>query len=262
MKKILAVAFATILSTVCLTSTVNAQTLDAIQKRGKVIIAVDTSTPPYGMLDEKMQPVGLDVDMARLIAQDLGVPLEITQVSGPNRIPFLISGKVDLVVATFGVTAERAKTVNFTIPYATNQETVFGKAGTEVTGMESLKGKSIATVRGSTQDLIISRRAPQGTTVRRYEDDAAASNALLAGQVDLIITSEKIGNAIIAKDNTNSLEKKFVASISPFSIGIRKGDLDFLQFLNTAIYTHRNNGDLAGLHAKWIKGDMPALPSF
>jgi polar amino acid transport system substrate-binding protein len=240
----------------------NAQTLDAIAKRGKVIVAVDTSTPPYGMLDEKMAPVGLDVDMAKLIAADLGVKLEITQVSGPNRIPYLLSNKVDFVVATFGVTAERAKTINFSIPYASNQNTVFGRPTATVKSMFDLAGKSIAVVRGSTQDLIVTQRAPPNTTIRRFEDDAAASNAMLAGQVDLIITSEQIGQSLIAKTGTTVLDKKFVASISPYSIGLRKGDWEFLQFLNTAIYTHRNNGDLKALNAKWVKGDLPELPSF
>src|SRR6478609_8402656 len=78
--------------------------LDAILKRGKVLIAIDMGSPPYAMTDAQMKPQGADVEAAELLAKDLGVPLEIVPTTGQGRVPVLLSGKADLVMATFSIT--------------------------------------------------------------------------------------------------------------------------------------------------------------
>jgi polar amino acid transport system substrate-binding protein len=85
--------------------------LQEIKDRGKVLIAIGLSVPPYGMTDADQKPVGLDVDLANLIATDLGVELEIVSATAPNRIPYLQTDKVDMVISTFGVTPERALSI-------------------------------------------------------------------------------------------------------------------------------------------------------
>lgn len=262
MKKLVLGAVLGLASLAITASGASAQTLEAIQKRGKVLIAIDTGTPPYGSLDANMQPAGADVDVANLIAKDLGVPLEIVPVTGPNRVAYLLTNKADLVVATFSVTAERAKSVAFTIPYGSNAVVVAGRSKIEARDVAALSGKSIAVVRGTIQDTDLTRIAPKDANVRRYEDDATAATAILSGQVDFIVTGQQIAKAIIDKDPSKSLEEKFTIRVSPYSIGLRRGDADFLQLVNTFIYTHRLNGDLEAVHQKWIGGKPSPLPSF
>ena len=72
------------------------------------MIAIDTTVPPYGMLDANNQPAGIDVDVANLIGKNLKVPVEFVTVNSPGRIPALLSNRVDMVVAIFSITAERA----------------------------------------------------------------------------------------------------------------------------------------------------------
>ncbi|MDW7554542.1 ABC transporter substrate-binding protein (plasmid) [Azospirillum brasilense] len=238
-----------------------AQTLEAIQSRGKVLIAVDTSVPPYGMLDANMQPEGYDVDMAKLIAKDLGVKLELVPVTGPNRIAFLESKRADIVISTFGVTPERAKTVNFTIPYGANQIWLFGDKGQAAASAAELSGKSVAVVRGSIQDNTVTRVLPQDTVIRRYEDDATAATALLSGQVSFIATGTLIGDKIVKRDE-KKYERKLLLGLSPYSIGIRKGDMEFLHMMNTFIYTYRLSGQLDEMSRKWIGAGLENLQSF
>src|ERR1019366_2708483 len=90
-----------------------AQTPDEIIKAGKVVIAIDTTVPPYGSLDAQMQPSGLDVELSQLIGKALGVPVELVTVTSPGRIPALLTKRVDLVVSIFSITAERALQVDF-----------------------------------------------------------------------------------------------------------------------------------------------------
>jgi len=94
-----------------LAAPIRAQTVDDIIKRGKVIIAVDVTTPPYGSMDTNGVPQGNEPDVARAIAKHLGVEAELVPVTAQNRIPFLLSNRVDMVVSLFSVTPERAKQI-------------------------------------------------------------------------------------------------------------------------------------------------------
>lgn len=89
-------------------TTASAQTVDEIIKRGKVIIGVNTTTPIFGLMGKDGQPEGYDPDVARLVGKYLGVPVEFVSVTGANRIPNLLSGKVDMLICLFGITPERA----------------------------------------------------------------------------------------------------------------------------------------------------------
>jgi polar amino acid transport system substrate-binding protein len=81
-----------------------AQTVDEIIKRGKVIVGVNTTTPIFGLMGKDGEPEGYDPDVARLVGKYLGVPVEFVSVTGANRIPNLLSGRVDMVIALFGIT--------------------------------------------------------------------------------------------------------------------------------------------------------------
>src|SRR3982074_2150850 len=86
----------------------HADTLDDIKKAGKIRIAIDLAIPPFGMTDDKMQPTGSDVDLARLLAKDMGADLEIVTTTGPTRIPMLQTNKADTAVSTLSITPQRA----------------------------------------------------------------------------------------------------------------------------------------------------------
>ena len=154
----------------------------------------------------------------------------------PN-LPALLNGALVPVILTVAVclvgsmigTAERAKSINFTNPYGANVLVVAGRSNIEVKDATGLAGKSIAVVRGTIQDT------------------------------DL---TQQIAKTIIELDPSKSLEEKFITRVSPFSIGLRRGDADFLHLLNTLLYTHRLNGDLDAIHEKWIGGKRSALPTF
>src|SRR5262245_46485812 len=108
----------------CWPAAAPAQTVDDIIKRGKVIIGVNTTTPIFGLMGKDGEPEGYDPDVARLVGKYLGVPVEFVSVTGANRIPNLLSGRVDMVIALFGITPERELQVSFSIPYASDAATM------------------------------------------------------------------------------------------------------------------------------------------
>src|SRR5262247_385080 len=110
----------------------SAQTVDDLIKKGKVVIGVNTTTPIFGLMGKDGQPEGYDPDVARLVGKYLGVPVEFVSVSGANRIPNLLSGRVDMVIALFGITPERALQVSFSIPNASEAATLVAPESRQV----------------------------------------------------------------------------------------------------------------------------------
>ena len=162
-----------------------AQTVDEITKRGELVVAIDLTNPPWGFLDAQQEPAGFDPAFAKLIADRLGVKLKIERVTSPTRIPFLQSGRADLVISTLSVTAERARQVWFTTPYAPNPLILIAPKDKPYKTYADLKGLRVAVPRGSPQDLTVTKMAPDAT-IMRFDDDASAQQALMTGQADLL----------------------------------------------------------------------------
>ena len=177
-----------------------AETLDDIINSGKVRIMVPIDVPIFGTMGTDGKPEGYDIDIANLIAKDLGVEAELIPGTGPNRIPFLLTSKVDIVVMIMGATPERAKSVSFTSPYAPFYIGIFGPPSVKVTSAAQTKGYKVGVPRGTTQDMSFSEIAPDGVKIVRFEDDATTISALLSGQVDMI-GSGNIPMKKVAADN-------------------------------------------------------------
>src|SRR5271166_4720222 len=125
----------------------SAQTVDEIISRGTINIGVLVDLPPYGILNDKQEPDGYDIEVAKLLGKYMGVKVNLVQLTSPNRIPFLVTNKVDLIVATFGVTPERAKQVMFSIPYSAIENVVFAPKDTHITSIQDLKGLRVGVPR-------------------------------------------------------------------------------------------------------------------
>lgn len=237
----------------------NADTLKDIQTRKKLLVAIDLSVPPFGMTDAAMQPQGSDVDVARALAKDMGVELQIVEVSGPNRIPFLMTSKADIVISSFSVTAERAKVVAFSTPYSVNQLVVGAPKSLAISKMDDLIGKRIAVVRGNLQDLELTKSAPKGATLVRYEDDATANTALIAGQVDAIATPSTTVQTLATRMPAKNLEIKFIVKVQPLAIGMRKNDTELANWVNVWVEKNTTNGQLNQIYTKWMGLPLPDM---
>ena len=131
-----------------------------IKSAGKLRVGIDFGAPFYGYVDDKMKPVGSDVEAAELLAKDLGLQLEIVNTTNSARIPNLLSNKVDLIISSLSITPERQKAVDFSIPYGAIQAAVGAPKSMKLTGIEDLAGKTVAVTRGGPQDKIVTERAP------------------------------------------------------------------------------------------------------
>jgi polar amino acid transport system substrate-binding protein len=228
----------------------HADTLGDIRKAGKVRIAIDLAIPPFGMTDDKMQPAGSDVDTARLLAQDLGVKLEIVTTTGPTRIPMLQTNKADLVVSTLSITPDRAKVIDFSVPYADHPSVVASLKSVPLSSYADLAGKKVAVVRATTQDTDLTREA-KGAQLVRYEDDATMALAFASGQVDILATARSLLPAISKKNPARTLESRIVMQTFYLAVGLRKNEPALKGWVDGWVKTNLQNGKLGAIYKKY-----------
>ncbi len=234
------------------------QTLERIKEQGQVNIAVPADFPPFGSVGVDMQPQGYDIDVAKQIAEGLGVKAKLIPVVGNYRIPFLQTDRVDLIISSLGKNKERAAIIDFSAPYAPFFSGVYGKKDIKVSSIEDLNGQSIGVAQGSLEDLEISKLPPDKVNIKRYAGNSLTASALVSGQVDLIATGNVVAAKLI-KDNPDlNIENKFIMKDSPCYIGMRKGDTDLLQAVNQILGEMKTSGKLNELSLKWFGEPLPA----
>ena len=257
--------FALLLAIVCAFTTPSParadSTLDDVIKRGTLIVGISLGTPPYGITNAQMEPDGYDVGIARLLAREMGVKLQIVDIVAANRIPSLTSSKVDIVISSFSITAERAKAIAFTNTIYVDQQVAVSAEGTTLTKLTDFKGKRIGVTRASTNDIVTTRLVTDAT-IQRYDDDASTSQAILAGQVDAIVSSRALALAIRDRNPAMKLAVKFVVAQAPMAIGLRRGDADMLHWLNTAIFMLWTTRDIQALQEKWFGAALDEMPRY
>ena len=237
-----------------------ADRFDEVLKKGVVRVAVPLDVPPFGSQNQNREPEGFDVDLANMVAKALGVKLELQQVTAANRIPFLLTDKVDIVISVMGLTPERAKQIMFTAPYADTQLAVFGPKGVAVKSAGELGSYKVAAAKGTTQELGLSAMNPKAVLMRT-EDDATAAAAYLSGQADLIATNSLIVPDLVKRNPTKEFELKFTIRRSPAHMGVRMGEHNLVRWLDGFIFFNTMNGELDRLHRKWLGIPMAPLPS-
>jgi polar amino acid transport system substrate-binding protein len=236
-----------------------AQTVEDLKKKGEINVGLLVDFPPYGTTNAQNQPDGYDADVARLLGKDLGVKVNLVPVTGPNRIPFLLTNKVDLLVASLAVTPERAKQVQFSQPYAAATIVLYGKTGSNIKSAADLKGVRVGVARASTQDVAVTKAAPEGTEIRRFDDDASAMQALISGQVDAIGCSVTVAAQIAKRVPANTFENKFTLVQQAMAIAMRPGQDELLKNVNEFVSKNAANGELNKLYNKWLQTDLPKL---
>lgn len=242
-------------------TTVSASRADAladITARGTIRVAVPQDFPPFGSVGTDMAPMGYDIDMANLIAEKLGVKTELVPVTSANRIPYLQTNKVDLVISSLGKNAEREAVIDFSAAYAPFFNGVFAPADIAVTKAEELSGKTIGVTRGAVEDLELTKIVPADATIKRYEDNNGTISAFLSGQVEVVATGNVVAAAILARNPPKRPEMKFLIKNSPCYIGLNKNEPALLEKVNGIIAAAKTDGALSGISQKWLGAALPA----
>jgi polar amino acid transport system substrate-binding protein len=243
----------------------SALTPEEIKSKGKLVVGVLIDFPPYGGTDAAQKPAGYDVDVANLMAKELGVAVEIVPVTGPNRIPYLLTNRIDVLIAALGITPERAKQVIFSNPYSTLDVMVMAPKKLDIKEAKDLAKYTVGVTRAGSQDTLVTSVAPQGTRILRYDDDSISLQAMVAGQVE-VLGGSNIHLARLVKDHPKlEIEQKFPLRAQANGMGFRKGDTALVEWSNKFIDKILANGQLSEIHERWLGTKvtkMPPMPTF
>lgn len=233
-----------------------ADTLDNIQKAGRIRIGIGMDVPPYGMKDAQLKPIGSDVETAKLIAEDMGVALDIVPTTAANRIPYLQTNKVDIVIASLSVTPEREKVIDFSTPYAAILAVVAAPKSMSIKSFADLAGKKVVVTRASTNDAEITKNAKDAQIVR-FDDDSTSITAILSGQADIFVTSPALMIVINKRNPQKDLETKLVIKTFKLAIGLRKSDGRLKEKMNAYVKAGLKDGKLNQIYQKYHGVPLP-----
>jgi polar amino acid transport system substrate-binding protein len=234
--------------------------LDDVLKNKKITIAIPTDFPPYGFVGTDLKPQGLDIDTANYIGAKLGVAVELAPVTSANRIAYLQTRKADLVISTLGKNAEREKVIDFTAAYSPFFQAIFAPKSLSVKSFADLTGKSVAVTRGAIEDQELTKMAPAGTDIKRFEDNNGTVSAFVSGQTQLIATGASVAGNMMARNPQLGAEYKLLLKDSPNFIGVAKGEDKLRLKVNEILAQAKKSGDLDKMAVKWLgrpAGDLP-----
>lgn len=238
-----------------LTTAAHASTLDDILKRGELRVAVQTQGPPFSMVDKKGERTGSSVELAKLMAKEMGVKVVFLDLDWDGLLPALLSGKADMLAADMTPTLARATKVAFTKPWIYIGPMVATKAGTKFTSTESCKapGVRIAVLFGSTGEKLAKTVFAKGEIKSYKGGGTLLLDAVKNGQADCLLndSSAVTGQSLGYPKGTFKLMPDLLAK-EPLAFATRYDSLDLLSWMNLFIDQTTLDGRLEENLEYWV----------
>ena len=225
-------------------------TMAKLADAGKITIGTKFDQPMFGQAGPDGKPVGFDVEIGKILAGALGIDadgIEWTETVSANREPFIENGQVDIVVATYTINDTRKEVVDFAGPYYVAGQALMVLVDNEdITGEDSLAGKKVASVEGSTPAQYILDNHPDAELVN-FDTYSNCVTALINGQVDVVTTDNVILAGFVESDpdNLKLVNDGETFTDEPYGVGLAKGDDDFRAFLNDTLEAAYEDGSWA-----------------
>ncbi|MDR2870306.1 MAG: transporter substrate-binding domain-containing protein [Deferribacteraceae bacterium] len=231
--------------------------LQQILERGKIVVGITLTFPPFGMQNAQGEPEGYEVDLAKALADSLGVELEIVDVVGEARIPSLETDKIDVMLGNFTRTLTRAQKIDFTDTYIVAAQRMIVQKGSSIKTVQDLAGKKVVVLRGSTNAEVmkslgidaeityLATGAEGVLAVKNGQNDAFVEDSnFLAYQAKMNPELEVVGDALSLKEYQG--------------FGIKKGDQQWLNYLNLFLFdVNYISGVNDELYMKWFGTNHP-----
>jgi glutamate transport system substrate-binding protein len=226
-------------------------TMGKIQDRGTIRIGVKYDVPPFGFLNPQTDEVeGFDVEMGRIVAEELGVEPEFVEAISDNRIPFLQQGEVDLILSTMTINQERDLEIEFSEPYYIAHGRILVPGDSDIQGIEDLAGKRVCTALGSTYEETIREQAPEAD-LRLVDTYSECLELLQNGAVDAESTDDVILTGQIIQDDTLKMVGDELTT-EPYGAGIKEGDKEFQKFVSDTFTAAEEDGRWEELYQEWV----------
>ena len=235
-------------------TTAPASTLQKVIQGKKLVVGCILSFPPSGFKDEQGNPQGYDVEIAKLVAQSLDATLEIVDVTADARIPSLQTGKVDLVIGNFTRTLTRAQIIDFTDPYVAAGERLLVRKNGGILKNADVDGKKVGVVKGSTNADLALRLWPNAKVIF-FDTSADALVGLKNSQCDTFLEDSNFQTYQAKLDPNLMVVGDSIIAIEYNGFGVKKGDYDWLNYLNLFIFNMNTDGTNKALYNQFFGQD-------
>jgi len=245
-----------------------ADRLQDILSRGKLIVGTGVGNPPWHFKDEQGNMAGFDVDIAKIIAKGLfgdDTKIEFVTQASDARVPNIVTDKVDVTCQFMTVTAERAQQVNFTIPYYREGVGLLLAAGGKHKSYDELKsagsGVTVSVLQNVYAEEMVHKALPEAK-VDQYESVDLIYQALNSGRADAAATDVSSLRWFMKQNPDKYLDAGYGWEPQTYSCAVKRGDPDFLQFVNTALREAMSGVEFAtyrGSFERWF-GVTPPEP--
>lgn len=230
--------------------------LQEIINKGELTAGCVLTFAPVGFIDEKGEPQGFDVEIARLLADSLGVKLNIIEVTSDERIPALETDKVDVVIGNFTRTMSRAQKVMFTDPYIVAGYMMLARAESGYSVPEDAANDRIAVVKGSSADVLVEKLFPS-CDMSYVETSSDGLVAVKNGQADAFIEDSTYQLFQADQDDELVTVGGILAALDYNAFGVKQGEYGWLQYLNQFIFTINADGTTDALYRQFLGSSMP-----
>lgn len=221
--------------------------LKKVQSAGKIVVYTDPNFPPFEFIGRDQAVIGVDIEIARAIAQELGVTLEIQEATFDSIITAIKAGRGDIAISGFTITDERKESVDFSIPYIESiQYLILLETNETISTMESLAGRNIGVAKGYSGQFWIDDEIDEGgvlygtnVTVMEYNNAMDATLDLRAGRIEVVVMDEYVAKNIVAASNglkTIPLQySNGELAAEEYGVMVAKGNEDLLEIINTVV---------------------------
>ncbi|HBG02294.1 MAG TPA: amino acid ABC transporter substrate-binding protein [Firmicutes bacterium] len=227
-------------------------TLDKVLDTGKLTVACFSDVPPIGYYNERNELVGTDVEVAKKMAEALGVTIEFVSTTNANRIPYLLTNKVDVVIASFTMNSDRRKVIEYSDPYFRGGAILVvntnNPASANITSIDDLQGKNIAVSKGSFNDELATALAGDKVkSILRLENVSDLYAALNTGKVEAVVEDVLLAGYITKNQYPNLKVAGDLLSDDIQGIGVRRGDQIWLNWINGFVFDLLVSGEMKAI---------------
>lgn len=248
MKKIVSLALASVMSVAVLAGCGSKKEEAGSNTSENVLtMATNAEFPPFEYL-EGGEIVGADVDMAKALAEELGMKLEITNIDFDAALTGAATGKYDVAIAGITATDERKQNMNFSENYYKASQAIIVTADSEIKTAADLEGKTISCQEGTTGEQYL---LDENYDIQSFKTGAEAVSALTAGKVSAVVIDNAVATALSEKQEGKTVVLDEALTEESYAIALKKGNDELTQKINDALKTLEDNGKLAEIFEKY-----------
>ncbi len=226
-----------------------ADLLGDVRGRGALRVAIAGSVPPYNAYRPDGAAEGSDVDVARALARDLGVRLEIVRITNSERVAVLLARRADVVISALSITPERERLIAFSVPYASIGVFIAAPRPLQLSSLLDLKGRRVGVLAGSSNFEHLLRHVPEAR-LRPYAEHDLLVSAYLAGDFEIISATESVVADVNARQPLRPLVEQFQQSEFDLAVGMPKGEKALRDWINAWIVARLRDQSLAAIHLR------------